>query len=77
MLNIRIEVHTDPLGDPDANMALTYKQGDMLKDYLVKKFGVGEKRIEVVGYGGSRPIASVNEPGGAERNRRVEIFIKE
>jgi outer membrane protein OmpA-like peptidoglycan-associated protein len=76
MLNIRIEVHTDPLGDPDANMALTYKQADMLKDYLVKKFGIGAKRIEAIGYGGSRPIASVNEPGGAERNRRVEINVQ-
>lgn len=77
MLNVRIEVHTDPLGDPDANMALTYKQADMLKDYLVKKFGIGAKRIEAIGYGGSRPIASVNEPGGAERNRRVEINVQE
>lgn len=76
-LNLKIEVHTDSLGDPDANLALTYKQGDTLKDYLVKKFGVGAKRIEVIGQGGSRPIVSPNEPGGIERNRRVEFSAQE
>ncbi|MFH1367626.1 MAG: OmpA family protein [Elusimicrobiota bacterium] len=76
-LNINIEVHTDPLGDPDANTALTYKQGAAVKEYLVKKYGVAAKRIEVIGYGGSRPIASVNEPFGIDRNRRVEIHAQE
>ena len=76
-LNIKLEVHTDPLGDPETNLALTYKQGDTIKDYLVKKFGIGPKRIEAVGFGGSRPIVSPNEPGGVERNRRVEISAQE
>lgn len=76
-VTIKIEVHTDSLGDPDANLALTYKQGDTIKDYLVKKFGIGAKRIEVIGYGGTRPIVSSNEPGGIERNRRVEISVQE
>ena len=76
-LNIRIEVYTDPLGDPDANMALTYAQGESIKSYLVKQFKIDANRMEVVGFGGSRPIASVNDPEGIERNRRVEIHVQE
>jgi outer membrane protein OmpA-like peptidoglycan-associated protein len=58
-------------------MALTYAQGEAVKSYLVKKFNLEANRMEVTGFGGSRPIASVNDPEGIERNRRVEIHVQE
>jgi len=46
-----------------------------VKDVL-QNAGVSPTRMSVAGYGEYRPIVP-NGPGGAEANRRVEIFLVE
>jgi outer membrane protein OmpA-like peptidoglycan-associated protein len=45
-----------------------------VRSYLIQS-GVAANRIEAVGYGMTRPIASNATPEGRAQNRRVEILI--
>ena len=69
-LKIRLEGHTDVVGEFDANLGLSRNRVNEVKSYLVKK-GIDAGRIDTIGYGASRPL--VNKT--AEQNRRVELVI--
>lgn len=56
------------------NLQVSRDRARTLKSYLVKK-GIDPERIETVGYGASRPIASNDTEEGRTRNRRVEYVI--
>jgi len=72
--DISIEGHTDNRGDKAYNQRLSEKRAKAVTDALVKR-GVPAKRLQVVGYGMERPIASNATPAGQQKNRRVEIFL--
>ena len=59
-------------------MTITLTKSDIdsiVKDFLTKK-GIDSRRIKVVGYGTSKPLASNDdENDGRELNRRVEFKI--
>lgn len=63
---VRIEVHADPDGPPDAAQLLTDERAIVLRDVLVAQ-GVAAERLSMVGRGASRPL-----PTGSER---VELFV--
>lgn len=69
----RIEVsgHTDNVGNPRSNLKLSEARAKAVKDYLVSK-GIEGARIEAVGYGDARPVASNDTDQGRGRNRRIE-----
>jgi hypothetical protein len=69
-VTIRIEVHTGPDGDDDANMTLSQGQAEAIRDYLTKK-GIAEDRLVPVGMGETVAGAS----GKAEA--RVELKVQE
>ncbi len=71
---IRVEGHTDSQGSDKYNLRLSQKRADAVKAYLIKK-GVNPERLESVGYGESKPIASNSTRRGREQNRRVEFVI--
>jgi outer membrane protein OmpA-like peptidoglycan-associated protein len=68
---IEISGHTDNVGNPRANKALSDKRAKACRDYLISK-GIDGSRIEAVGYGDARPIASNDSEGGRQENRRIE-----
>jgi outer membrane protein OmpA-like peptidoglycan-associated protein len=68
---IEISGHTDNVGNPKQNKALSHKRVQACRDYLISK-GIDGSRIEAVGYGDERPIASNDTDGGREQNRRIE-----
>ena len=68
---IEISGHTDNVGNPKANKTLSEKRAKACRDYLVSK-GIEASRIEAVGYGDERPIASNDSEGGRQENRRIE-----
>jgi outer membrane protein OmpA-like peptidoglycan-associated protein len=72
--HIRVEGHTDDQGLFEYNLRLSERRADSVRRYLVDR-GVAAERLEAMGYGESRPIASNKSARGREMNRRVEFTI--
>jgi len=70
---VQIEGHTDNVGDPQKNLALSQKRADAVFKYLSQK--VEPARLEPIGYGPARPADTNDTPVGREKNRRVEFKI--
>ncbi|WP_209406254.1 OmpA family protein [Pseudozobellia sp. WGM2] len=75
-INLKIVGHTDGDGDDGANMALSEKRAEAVKDALVNIYNVSSKKLSVAGKGESEPVGDNNTPDGKALNRRVE-FIKQ
>ena len=73
-MQIRLEGHTDTVGEFDANVELSRNRVNEVKRYLVDK-GISASRIETVGYGPSRPINTNKTLKERPENRRVEMVI--
>jgi OmpA-OmpF porin, OOP family len=73
-LTIKLEGHTDTVGDFDANVELSRNRVDEVKRYLVSK-GISPDRIETIGYGPSRPINTNKSLKERPENRRVEMVV--
>lgn len=75
-IKIWIEGHTDSKGSDRYNKTLSQKRVDSVRDYLVGK-GVSPDRLEPVGWGEEKPIASNKTADGRAQNRRVEFNLKD
>lgn len=73
-IEIELSGHTDNVGSADANLALSEKRVQAVKNYLVAR-DVPSRRIAGQGYGGSQPIAPSDTEENRQRNRRVEFKI--
>jgi outer membrane protein OmpA-like peptidoglycan-associated protein len=71
---LEISGHTDDVGDDNANLVLSKKRAEALKNYLVSK-GISADRMATLYFGETKPIAENNTPEGRKKNRRVEIKI--
>jgi outer membrane protein OmpA-like peptidoglycan-associated protein len=71
---IRVEGHTDSKGSAENNMKLSLARAESVRNLLFKQ-GVGNRWIEIAGFGETRPIAENDTEAGRQRNRRVEIMI--
>jgi OmpA-OmpF porin, OOP family len=74
MLKLSVEGHTDNTGSDEKNQFLSEKRALAVKNYLVKK-GIDESRINTVGYGSSKPVATNATAAGRAKNRRVEMTV--
>ena len=74
-IKIKIVGHTDADGKPDANLQLSKKRAESVKEALSKVYNIDAARIQTVGKGQSEPIDANTTPEGKANNRRVE-FIK-
>ena len=70
----RIEGYTDSVGKKQKNITLSQNRADAVKIYLIQG-GIASDRLESVGYGPEKPIASNKTKKGRELNRRVEINL--
>jgi outer membrane protein OmpA-like peptidoglycan-associated protein len=71
---IEIAAYTDNVKPEDENVALSQKQADVLRNYLLNH-GVHARKIIAKGYGSLDPVASNDTPEGRKQNRRTEIHI--
>jgi len=71
-----IEGHTDALGSDEYNQALSMRRAEAVFRFLVNR-GVAPERMEVSGFGESRPVADNDTESGRAQNRRVEIHVVE
>jgi len=71
---IRIEGHTDSLGDADTNQRLSQERAEAVRTFLVNA-GVEADILDAQGFGESKPIATNDTEEGRAANRRVEFVI--
>jgi outer membrane protein OmpA-like peptidoglycan-associated protein len=74
-LKINILGHTDNIGDPKSNLALSKERAYEVLKYLASK-GVDGARMKYEGYGDSKPRASNDSEEGRKLNRRTEFVIQ-
>jgi OOP family OmpA-OmpF porin len=74
--DVRLEIggHTDNVGKADYNRDLSQKRADSVKAYMVSQ-GIGGDRLEAVGYGMDKPVASNKTKTGRSKNRRTEFQL--
>jgi OOP family OmpA-OmpF porin len=73
-MQIRLEGHTDIVGDADANLELSQDRVDACKQYLTTK-GISSARIQAMGFGDKYPIVKKGTDEERKVNRRVEFLI--
>jgi outer membrane protein OmpA-like peptidoglycan-associated protein len=71
---IRIEGHTDGVGEAAANIQLSERRAGSVMAALVA-LGVDASRITSVGMGEDFPIASNDNEEGRSKNRRVDVIL--
>jgi outer membrane protein OmpA-like peptidoglycan-associated protein len=71
---VQIDGFTDSVGTDSYNEELSQRRADSVKAALISR-GVDPGRIGTEGYGKAYPVASNNESGGRQLNRRVEVVI--
>lgn len=71
---VEIDGYTDSVGTDSYNLDLSQRRADAVRSALISR-GIASTRISDQGYGKAYPVASNNDSGGRQLNRRVEIVI--
>lgn len=71
---LKVEGHTDIIGDQGMNQTLSEERAKVVGEYLASK-GIEQSRIEAKGYGSSRPLITGNAKKGYPENRRVAFIV--
>lgn len=74
-IKVKIIGHTDSDGSDAANLELSKKRAEAVKNSLVSDFGIDASVLETDGRGESQPVADNKTKEGKAQNRRVE-FVK-
>jgi outer membrane protein OmpA-like peptidoglycan-associated protein len=69
-----VDGHTDSVGDENSNQALSERRAVTVARYLNSR-AVDSRRLQVIGFGETRPIADNASDAGRAANRRVELRI--
>lgn len=72
---LRIEGHTDFIGDDAYNQSLSERRAQRVLDALVER-GIDRSRLRSVGFGDTRPLDPARTDAARARNRRVEFHIE-
>lgn len=75
-VTVTIEGHTDAQGAEAYNQTLSQRRADSVKTQLVSRYGIAADRINAVGFGESRPVASNDTAAGRAENRRVVAIMQ-
>lgn len=73
---VRVEGHTDATGSTDENDRLSTARAQEVAQAL-EQAGISRERLQWVGHGARRPIASNDTEAGRQANRRVDIIIEQ
>lgn len=73
--DLEIAGHTDNVGDPERNLALSRERAAAVLRALVEA-GAPAARLTSAGYGEAKPVAANDAAEGRARNRRIEFVLK-
>jgi outer membrane protein OmpA-like peptidoglycan-associated protein len=71
---IKIEGHTDDIGDRQKNLILSQNRAATVKEYLIEQ-GIEAERLDSKGFGESRPKVPNNSSENRRKNRRTEFEL--
>ncbi|ADO74013.1 Ig-like domain-containing protein [Stigmatella aurantiaca] len=71
---VRVEGYTDDQGPDEENLRLSERRAKAVLERLVQE-GVAAERLDSVGFGEARPVASNKTSKGRDANRRVEFSV--
>ena len=71
-LKVSVEGHTDNVGQPAANKALSERRAAAVMAAIVAG-GIDAKRLSSAGFGQEKPVADNRSEEGRAKNRRVEL----
>jgi len=76
--SVIIEGHTDDVGNELLNQSLSKNRAQAIATILISTYRVAKSRVQAIGYGETRPIASNDSIEGKGKNRRVvaEVFAQ-
>jgi outer membrane protein OmpA-like peptidoglycan-associated protein len=72
-LQVRIEGHTDSVGDAAHNLDLSKRRAEAVRAALVGQFNIDGARLSATGLGATKPVEPNDTPQGRAQNRRVEL----
>lgn len=75
--NVSIEIagHTDNVGDPSSNLALSQDRAQSVASYLESNGIPSTRFTSVTGYGSNHPVADNSTDEGRATNRRTEFIV--
>jgi len=73
-LKTEVGGYTDNVGSDGLNQTLSQNRAGAVRDYLVNQ-GVAIDSVSARGFGNSSPVASNDNSGGRQSNRRVELVV--
>ena len=74
-VRVTIEGHTDNVGNPASNHALSNRRAQAVLDDLADR-GVPRDRMTAAGFGQTRPIAPNDTADGRAENRRIDFVLQ-
>jgi outer membrane protein OmpA-like peptidoglycan-associated protein len=74
-LKIAVEGHTDNVGNPASNQALSVERAKAVVAAIAAQ-GIASDRLTPAGFGQNKPIADNSTEEGRAKNRRVELVKK-
>jgi len=75
-LDLLIEGHTDNVGNPASNLALSQRRAAAVRQVLIDTYKIDGNRLTTQGFGDTVPAAPNTTPEGRQQNRRVELVKK-
>lgn len=72
--HVALRGHTDNVGDPAANLLLSRRRADAVRERLVT-LGVDASRLSAEGFGDTQPVVDNATEEGRAQNRRVEFVV--
>lgn len=75
--SVKVEIggHADSTASNQVNQKVSEKRAESAKKYIQDKFNIAGDRMNVKGYGSTKPIADDKTKEGRAKNRRVEFRI--
>ncbi len=72
---VRVEGHTDAIGDPLYNLELSQRRADSVREFFLAA-GLASDRVIAEGFGASQPIGDNATLEGRRANRRIDfVFV--
>ena len=74
-VQVVVQGHTDDVGPPETNVALSQRRADAVLKYLIVNYGVDPSRLIAKGMGAQSPVAPNDTEENRAKNRRIELIV--